>query len=147
MSFTPDMFGGDVAAAQLLNDLSYVSHVWDDLIDKDKERTATEINDAFERMLIGIPNNSFFLQHRQNLTPIMYTGIIGFLTANEMEKSNDTHSLEIAHGLRYAIGNAAAYAVAVTNPRGIAISILETAWKGWLPERISDYIKEHSHAD
>ena len=144
MSFTADMFGGDLYAAQLMQDLSYISHLWDDLIDKNNVRSDDEINSAFERALINVPSNPFFQKHFSALIPLMYTGIIGYMTANRMEQTKDAHSVEIAHGLRYAIGNVAAYAVSITNARPAAIDILSTAWKEWLPERFDAYRNEHA---
>ena len=141
--FAPEFFGGSKEAADLVASLCFVAHVWDDLIDKDKIVEDERINTAFELMLLEIPNNPFFLAHRVSLSPLIHTGILGFLTANAMEKSGDEHQIEIAHGLRYAVANVAAYAVEVTNGRKQALEILPAAWKQWMPERLDEYRKEH----
>lgn len=144
--FHPEWFGGNADAAQLVSDLCFVAHVWDDLIDKDKPVSQEQINAAFELALFAIPNNPFYLAHRAGIAPLIYSGILGFVTANRMEQSGDEHQLEIAHGLRYGAANVAAYAVAVTNSRQDAETILPEAWKHWMPERIADYMKEHVDA-
>lgn len=144
--FTPDMFGGNPNACALMEDLAFVSHLWDDLIDGDKERSIDAINRAFEIALVRIPGNSFYQQNFAQLHPLVQSGVIGYLTANRFESDKEKHGLEIAHGLRYAVANVAAYIVFNTNSRERALEILSKAWKCWMPERIEDYLKEHSHA-
>jgi hypothetical protein len=144
--FHPEFFGGNEHAARLVADLCFVAHVWDDLIDKDKVVADTAISDAFTAALLSIPNNPFYVAHRQNLAPLIHTGILGYLAANRMEKSGDAHQVEIAHGLRYAVGQVTTYTVAVTNPGVRAETILPEAWKFVMPERFDDYFKEHCDA-
>lgn len=145
--FHPEWFGGNRDAARLVAQLCDVAHVWDDLIDGDKTVSPEAINRVFETTLFLIPSNGFFKQHQNALLPLIYTGILGYLTANRMEKSGDAHQIEIAHGLRYAVAHVAAFAVSVTNPPEQVPEILQRAWTSWMPERFADYAKEHDYAD
>ncbi len=142
--FLPEWFGGNADVVRLLDDLSYVSHVWDDLIDKDKTVSADRINAAFERALIHIPANPVYLHFHAHLSPLMHAGIIGFVAANRMERSGDAHQIEIAHGLRYAVAHTGAFLVVAMNPRERAEEILPDLWKAMMPERFNDYFKEHT---
>lgn len=143
--YTPDLFGGNEDAARLVERLCRVAHIWDDLIDKDKDVSDEQINEAFRIALIDLPNNPFYREHNAAIAPLVYMGVIGYMTANRMERSGDRHQLEIAHGLRYCVAQVAAYAVVATNPLPIAERLLPTAWKAWMPERLDDYLKEHTH--
>ncbi len=143
--FHPEWFGGNEHAAKLVEHLCTVAHTWDDLIDKDRDVSEDAINRCFELALVNIPGNLFYQAHHTALLPLIYSGVLGYMTANRMEKSGDPHQIEIAHGLRYAVANVAAFAVAVTNTKEQAAEILPIAWKSWMPERFSDYAKEHNH--
>ena len=143
--FRPEWFGGNEDAARLIAHLCSVAHTWDDLIDKDKEVTADQINRCFETTLVDIPSNRFYQQHHGALAPLVYVGVLGYVTANSMEASGDPHQVEIAHGLRYSVAQVAAFAVSVTNTRDEAQRILPEAWKTWMPERFEKYAEEHNH--
>ena len=144
--FHPEWFGGNDDAGRLVAHLCDVAHVWDDLIDGDKLVPPEAINRVFEKTLFAIPANPFFQQHRAALLPLIYTGILGYVTANRMERSGDPHQIEIAHGLRYAVAHVAAFSISVTNPPEQAAEILPAAWVALMPERFDDYFKEHVHA-
>ena len=144
--FHPEWFGGNEAAARLVAHLCAVAHTWDDLVDRDKPVDEAQINRCFELALVDIPSNPFYQQHINALLPLIYTGVLGYLTANTLEKSGSAHAVEVAHGLRYAVANVAAFAVAVTNPPETTAAILPEAWLTWMPERFTDYAKEHIHA-
>lgn len=145
--FHPEWFGGNEDSARLVSHLCDVAHVWDDLIDGDKDVMPEDINRVFEKTLFSIPSNPFFQEHKSALLPLIYAGILGYVTANRMERSGDSHQIEIAHGLRYAVAHVAAFAVSVTNPPDKTAAILPEAWKAWMPERFADYAKEHIHEE
>lgn len=143
--FRPEWFGGNEDAARLVAHLCTVAHTWDDLVDKDKVVTSDQVNQCFEIALVNIPGNRFYQQYHEALAPLVYVGVLGYITANSMEASGDPHQLEIAHGLRYSVAQVAAFAVAVTNTREDTHRILPEAWKAWMPERFAEYAKEHNH--
>jgi len=78
-----------------------MSHIWDDLIDKDVPVTDSQINEAFITALIHIPRNSFYQQHIQELLPIMQNSIYEWLDANAIEAKGKS---EIAYVIRSSIG-------------------------------------------
>ena len=61
----------DVDAYAFFVDVCKAFEFWDDLIDKDKELTTKHINNTMFSLMISIPNNSFYIQHRTNLTPVL----------------------------------------------------------------------------
>lgn len=144
-NFVPELFGGNMHAAAFVDDLCYVAHLWDDLIDKDKTRSDDDINKAFILVFINIPSNPFYRENFDVLHPVLFSGILGYLTANKLEATSDAHALEIAHGLRYSIANVISLAVSLTNAPDAAMEILPNMWKQFMPERIDAYLKEHRH--
>jgi hypothetical protein len=76
--------------------------VWDDLIDKDKPISDTDINTAFISALITIPRNPFYQKNMHELVPIMQTYIYDWLDANAMEAEAKS---EIAYVIRSGMGN------------------------------------------
>lgn len=141
-----EWFNGDKDAEALHQMLSFVSHVWDDLIDKDKVRSDADVNKAFLYSLVFIPMNIYYVRYREALAPLIHMGIVGFQTANLMEKSGDAHQIEVSHGLRYSIAQVTVFLISVCNSPERALEILPTAWKTMMPERWGDYSKEHGYA-
>lgn len=82
---TTALKGNKDAVSYCLN-LYEVAHVWDDLIDKDKEITDAAIHTAFIRCLVDIPYNSFYRQNIDYLLPLQHNSILQWIDANKMEK-------------------------------------------------------------
>lgn len=76
---------GDRVALLFCLDLLYVAHLWDDLIDGDKERSIEDINQGFIKSLASIPSNQFFELCRPALMPMMYNALIMWLEANKLK--------------------------------------------------------------
>ena len=92
-------FRGNLDAVRFCIDFVYICHLWDDLIDKDKERTVNEINDAFRAALVEIPGNVFYLANMHILRPIILNIILQWEDANVLETSSE-HDVQMAWMLR-----------------------------------------------
>ena len=139
-----DWFNGNSDAQDLYDKLSFVTHLWDDLVDGDP-RPEEDINLAFMYCLVHIPSNKMYQAFQKQLAPLIHTTVVGYMVANKMERSGDGHQIEIAHGLRYAIAQVAVFMVLVTNSHEKALEILPELWKQMMPERWEDYAKEHEY--
>lgn len=93
---------GDEAAVEFCNNLVYISHLWDDLIDRDKARANEDINAAFSWLLTGLPVNRFFQTHAASLVPLMQSAIRQWHDSNNMEHGNADEQLA-AFMLRNAV--------------------------------------------
>jgi len=62
-----------------------VGHLWDDLIDKDRERTPEEINEAFLLMTGEIPMNPFYQAFQLQLSPLMHSAALLWLDSVRLE--------------------------------------------------------------
>lgn len=91
-------FKGDLSAVDFADMLVSATHVWDDLIDRDKPVEADSINKAFIIAFVGLWRNQFFLEHAPELVPLLEQAINDWLDANALEKD----CLEAAFTLRCA---------------------------------------------
>ena len=108
-----EWFGGNVDALNMYRMFIDLSHTWDDMVDKDKELTESQTNNAFLICLVYLPSNPFYRKIQRDIMPMWISVVSAFQTANKFEKAKDEHGLEIAHNLRYAAGHIIAYAVHV----------------------------------
>jgi hypothetical protein len=90
---------GNLAAVSLCMDVIAVFHLWDDLIDQDKEIRAEEINGAFWACFVRIPRNPFYQSHQQEIVPLIENIILAWHSANVLERGTD-HEKHVAYGLR-----------------------------------------------
>jgi hypothetical protein len=142
-----EWFGGNQDALNAYRMFVDLAHLWDDLVDKDKEATEDEINNAFLICLVYLPANPFYRSIQEQVLPMWLTVVSAYQTANKFERDKDPHGIEIAHGLRYAAGNIVAYMVYVCVGPEKAKEFLPEMWKNVFFERYEDYRKEHLDVD
>ena len=138
-----EWFGGIQDALNMFRAFVFLSHAWDDMVDKDKEVSDDTINQAFLTALVYLPANPFYRSIQDDILPMWLVVVSSFETANKFERDKDPHGIEIAHSLRYAAGNILAYAVHVCVGPEKAKEILPEVWKAVFYERFDDYRKEH----
>ncbi len=91
---------GDVAAVSMCLELFRTLHVWDDLIDKDKDVPDEEIHGVFWSVLFMLPQNPFYQKHFNTVNALMMNAVINWKTANQFERGTDEHEKTIAFILR-----------------------------------------------
>jgi purine-cytosine permease-like protein len=138
-----EWFGGNEEALAMYQMFVDLAHTWDDLVDKDKEVSENAINNAFSICLIYLPMNRFYQAIQYAVLPMWISVVSAYQTANHYEKNKDEHGVEIAHGLRYAVGNIIAYAVHVCVGPEKAAELMPEVWKHIMIERYDNYRKEH----
>lgn len=79
-----------------------ISHVWDDLIDHDREVPDEEIMTAFWQAIVMLPANPFYQQHFTVLHPILTNSIVSWRAATALERRGGEHERTIASILRCA---------------------------------------------
>lgn len=141
-----EWFGGNQDALNMYRMFVDLAHTWDDLVDKDKDISESEINNAFLICLVYLQANPFYQQIQRDIWPMWISVVSAYQTANQYEKDKDPHGIEIAHGLRYAAGNIVAYAVHVCVGPEKAKEYMPDVWKHVVFERYEDYRKEHLDA-
>lgn len=137
-------FAGDRDALELYERLVFIAHAWDDLIDQDKP---VNVNELMGNLLLHLPSNPCYRRFEFEMRTLFWTGIVGYMAANLMEKSKDDHKLELAHYLRYSVINVVCFLIAALNGLERGAEILAEAAPMLVPERLADYVKEHSNED
>jgi hypothetical protein len=94
-----EWFGGNQDALTMYRMFVDLAHIWDDLIDKDKEVTERGINNAFLICLVYLPLNPFYQLIQRDILPMWVTVVSSYEAANKFERDKDERGLEAAHML------------------------------------------------
>jgi purine-cytosine permease-like protein len=138
-----EWFGGNEDALAMYRMFIDLAHTWDDLVDKDKDVSEQKINNAFMICLVYLPMNKFYQAIQYAILPMWIAVVSAYQTANHYERTKDEHGIEIAHGLRYAVGNIITYAVHICVGPEQAANYMPEVWKQIMVERYDNYRKEH----
>lgn len=138
-----EWFGGNQDALNMYRLLVNLGHIWDDLVDKDTDVCEDKINHAFLTTLVYLPANPFYRRIQDAILPMWLVVVSSYEAANQFEREKDPHGIEIAHGLRYAVGNIIAYAIHVCVGAEQAKAVIPKMWKAVFYERYDEYRKEH----
>jgi len=93
---------GNVEAIQFVVRVFRALHVWDDLIDKDKNITDDEVNSVFWDLLVVLPADPFYVRNLALLNSTLVNAIINWHIANKLEREGDEKDKSIAFILRGA---------------------------------------------
>src|SRR5690554_998092 len=91
---------GNKPAAEYIEMMCNIAHVWDDLIDKDKEVPSEDINKLFFDVLVRLPRNPFYKKHFEHLNSILVNAISNWLVATKLEREGGDYETSIAFVLR-----------------------------------------------
>lgn len=94
---------GDKDASMFILQFFFVCHLWDDLVDKDRERTEEDINLAFQTFLLDMQENPFYIKHIVSLNPVIRCAVNDWYIANDLERSGNDHDRDISYTLRCSI--------------------------------------------
>ncbi len=107
---------GDRAAVAFVLSFFDMCEVFDDLIDKDKPVTDEDIIRTLFTSLVDIPMNPFFAKYRNELVPVIITGINAWLDANKLEKGSDNDKV-FAYVLRDWYAELVSFVIYLTRGR------------------------------
>jgi hypothetical protein len=71
-------FKNDQNAIRCAVDIVYIAHLWDDLVDRDRERTSHEISYAFKAALFHLMENPFYVRNIGELKPVMVNAYLNW---------------------------------------------------------------------
>jgi hypothetical protein len=130
---------GNEAAADFLYMFFLVCHVWDDLIDKDVERSDDHINHAFWTALVEIPRNPYYRQFASEIQPLIAVSIHEWFAANKLEAGNRR---DISYTLRCSIVSLIHQAAEICGGYEWAIEVGEEIRLKTQSETIREYAAE-----
>lgn len=142
-----EMLGGNRDALRLCNDLSFICHIYDDLIDGDKPVRQKDIHSLIWKAMLALPANPFYRTHEGMFRPLLVTSILNWHAANQMEKSGSVEQLRVAHVIRFDLASVILMASALTcgqeyaaeNAARIRLMLQNDTW--------ANYSKEHLYAN
>ena len=85
--------GKNMAAAHYLWNLACISRTIDDIYDQDQEVTREQMLEAVEYLLIEMPFNPFFVQHRDTLQSQHVSMYNAWMAANLWERGDETEQI------------------------------------------------------
>ena len=129
---------GNRDAAVFVLQFFYVCHLWDDLVDKDRDRTEEEVNQAFQLLMLDIQENPFYIAHIRSLNPVIRCAVNDWYIANSLERSGDSHSQDISYTLSCSILSVITHA---------AYLVGGTEWVKKVGPEIRRYGQEHTLED
>lgn len=137
---------GNEDAVRFVKDIAFWSHVYDDLIDRDKPVKDQTIHTMMWKLMVALPMNAFYREHESMLRPVIINGILCWHAANDMEQTGAVEELRISHVIRHTIGDVALMAMALAGGQDHAIQNarrcrLLTQTGSW-----AQYREEHTNA-
>jgi hypothetical protein len=89
------MLKGDLHAFRFCNNLLYIAHLWDDLHDRDKDRTVAEVDAAFRILLVDNGQNPFYVNFYSQLYPLMASAAMLWMDSNVLAKEDKFKAIMI----------------------------------------------------
>lgn len=140
-----DLFLGNQDAIRFMTTVSRWSHLYDDLIDGDKEIDPEFVHSVMWDLMVSLPLNKFYVANASMLAPVFATGILNWRGANEMEASGSKEELYISHATRYSINDLALMVMTIVGGPVHAAKYARDARLSFQRDTISHYLREHGH--
>ncbi len=115
-----ELMSGNEDATRFMQIIGEWSHIYDDLIDKDKNVNDDKIHWVMWELLVNLQLNSFFTTYSSFLIPVIMTGILNWHAANEIEKNGNLEELRVSHSLRYSISDVGLMAMLLASGKEFA---------------------------
>ena len=136
-----DWMQGNEAATQFCEHFMYIIHLWDDLIDKDFNRSNEDINTAF-KIMFNLMENQFYRNYYQILHPVIGSAINAWIAANEMEREKLKNDLDVAYSLRCNVLNVIVMAAQCCGGASWADKVGVEIWRHGMRESLDEYKKD-----
>lgn len=91
---------GSQEAVEFIELMCDIAHVWDDLVDHDKNVDEGEINRIFFNALIRLPRNAFYRKNFEHLNSVMMNSMSNWQIATKLEREGGDYETSIAFILR-----------------------------------------------
>lgn len=137
---------GNTDAVEFLEMIYYISHVWDDLIDKDVKVTEDNIHTCFWLAMVKIPSNPFYRANMDRIIHIYTVYIDQWLVANDLEKKGGDYlnqSFVLKETLMGVISQCALILGGFHHMRKVSSEIQKLEL---VSQTLNEYRKERRHA-
>lgn len=108
-----DLMAGNMDAVKLVQDMVFLSHAYDDLVDGDKPVPVNHVHALMWKTMHALPLNPFYRQYEAMFRGVIIAATLNWRVANEIEKDGSVEELRLAHVLRFSIADVAMLAMAL----------------------------------
>lgn len=130
---------GHPAAIEMVAQVLAITHVWDDLVDRDRKVEDHEITWAFHLALIELPRNPFWRTHQDELRIVLEHGIFDWVTGNVFEKRKELH---VSYVLRGSVASLVIRAARIIGGPAWAMMVSEEL-RNHIFDDYQSYVSEH----
>lgn len=139
-----EWFRGDEEAVSFVETLHSITHVWDDLVDRDKPAMSEgTINGAFYDAMVGILRNGFYVEHFDELNFLIEQGIKDWFIANQAERAGN---YALSFTMRGSIIRVFAHCAYLIGGEEWGQLVAEEMYQLAFDD-FTDYVKEHTGKD
>jgi hypothetical protein len=131
---------GDQDAVAFVQMLGRISQTWDAIVDGD-EYTADDVHQAFMFALFSLHTNSFYLQYKETLAPLMRAAAHDWIDSTELERSGESAALPLAFVLRDSLVSLVVQCAYLIGGTRHAIEIGPEIRRYFHDESLADYLK------
>lgn len=134
-------FKGNAAAADYVDMVCRIAHLWDDLIDRDKDVPDEDINHGFFEALIRLPRNTFYRTHFDHLNAVLINAVSNWQIATKLEREGGNYEKSIAFVLRSSYADLITQSALIIGGEKWACQVGEEVRKATHGETYEGYIK------
>jgi len=134
-------FKGNAAAADYVDMVCRIAHLWDDLIDRDKDVPDEDINHGFFEALIRLPRNTFYRAHFDHLNAVLINAVSNWQIATKLEREGGNYEKSIAFVLRSSYADLITQSALIIGGEKWACQVGEEVRKATHGETYEGYIK------
>lgn len=138
---------GNEHAFSFMLALARCSHIYDDLIDRDKPVSDSDIHELMWLTMFAIPTNPFFAAHADRLRPCILTGLLNWHAATEIERNGTVEELRLAHAMRYSLADVLLMVLEIVGGHAYAMQNARRARLMQQNDTWAHYLEEHSHTE
>jgi hypothetical protein len=131
----------DEGAIEFFMLMHRILHFWDDLVDRDKDLTDSEINAAMWTALIDLPSSQFYQQNFYALKPVLTTAIANWMASTEFERNPTEKRLQIAFIARSDYINILLQCAYLVGGRDWLLHVTPIVRERWTSEDFAAYEK------
>lgn len=142
VAFLRHVLMGNEAAVEFFLAGRSVCHLWDDLIDRDRDVSDGEIDVAMYHALVVLPKNPFYRQHFDALHPLFVNAVMNWHAATEFERATDgdVRKLQLAFVMRSDYANLLIQAAYLIGGPVWAKRVTPEIRLKWTEETFDDYL-------
>lgn len=138
--FLAHVLAGDQQAIELAMMVFRISQTWDDVID-DESVSNRRINEMMWDALFSLTENPFYVQHINEIKPVLKMAALDWMSANELERGSE-HDRTLAYVLRDSLTMLVQQLALIIGGYKWAVEVTPAIRRHFHDEHLADYLGE-----